>query len=84
MGEDAGACPGDARDGVREIAALLRGETGREQALAAARIATAHMPSCHIPGPQAAACGLARFEAALEGEAIEAALGLLQRGSPPP
>ncbi len=69
--------------GVREIAALLRGETSREQALAAARIATRQyakrqytwfrrQPPAEWP----------RFEAALEGDAIDAALALLISPSP--
>lgn len=70
--------------GVREIAALLRGEMGREQALAAARIATRQyakrqytwfrrQPPAEWP----------RFEAALEGDQLTFALELLQRAPPP-
>jgi tRNA dimethylallyltransferase len=63
--------------GVPEIAAFLRGETTREQALAAGRAATRHyakrqytwfrrQPPAHWP----------RFEPALEGDAVEEALEL--------
>ena len=64
--------------GVREIAAMLRGELSRDQALAAGQLATrryakrqytwfAHQPPVDWP----------RFSQALEGEAVDAALALL-------
>jgi tRNA dimethylallyltransferase len=69
--------------GVREIAAYLRGEMNREEALAAGRTATRQyakrqytwfrrQPPAHWP----------RFEAALEGEAIDEALALLLSPAP--
>jgi tRNA dimethylallyltransferase len=66
--------------GVREIAAFLRGEASREEALAAGRQATrryakrqytwfAHQPPAHSP----------RFTAPLEGDAVSDALARLAR-----
>jgi tRNA dimethylallyltransferase len=69
--------------GVGEIAAFVRGETTRDEALAAGRIATRQyakrqytwfrrQPPAHWP----------RFEAALEDKAIEEALRMLRSPSP--
>jgi tRNA dimethylallyltransferase len=64
--------------GVREIAALLRGETSREQALAAARIATRQYAKRQYTWfrrqPPAA---WPRFEAALDCDALPDALALV-------
>ncbi|SMF78349.1 tRNA dimethylallyltransferase [Allosphingosinicella indica] len=69
--------------GVREIAAFVRGEATREEALEAGRTATRryakrqytwfrHQPPAEWP----------RFEAALEGDKVEEALGLILAKSP--
>jgi tRNA dimethylallyltransferase len=69
--------------GVREIAGFLRGEMSRDQALAAARIATRQYAKRQYTWfrrqPPAA---WPRFEAALEGDAVAAALTLLFGPSP--
>jgi tRNA dimethylallyltransferase len=66
--------------GVREIAAFLRGEIGREEALAAGRQATRRYAKrqytwfAHQPPPD-----WPRFTAPVEGEAVSDALALLRR-----
>jgi tRNA dimethylallyltransferase len=64
--------------GVREIAAFLQGRMSREQALAAGKIATRQYAKRQYTWfRRQPPADWPRFEAALEGEAIDAALALL-------
>jgi tRNA dimethylallyltransferase len=70
--------------GVREIAAFLRGEMSRDQALAAGKIATRQYAKRQYTWfRRQPPAGWPRFEAPLEGDVIEAALALLLRAPPP-
>ncbi|HYI47685.1 MAG TPA: tRNA (adenosine(37)-N6)-dimethylallyltransferase MiaA [Allosphingosinicella sp.] len=64
--------------GVREIVGLLRGETSREQALEAARIATRQYAKRQYTWfRRQPPASWPRFEAALEGQEVKRALALL-------
>jgi len=66
--------------GVSEIAAFLRGETSREAALAAGKAATRQYAKRQYTWfRRQPPADWPRFEEALEGEAVERALGLLDR-----
>lgn len=70
--------------GVREIAAFLHGEMGREAALAAGKAATRQYAKRQYTWfRRQPPADWPRFETALEGEAIERAFRMLQLSPPP-